>query len=331
MRLMELFSRTGVVRLVVDWGGLFPWGLDERFQSRLAYTEQIVSGVDRAVRELGMMHIPRLPVGENVSCFLAQPAYRHMRYDSNDPDVLDPTAPGVGKFVGDILEDIVALLPDLSGVFFDPEPEANALSAYGSTVIETLLPIVGPDIVRLGLTIFMREGAIDCVETAMPRGVAVGIQPIQLPHGDQDTNALPSTAELMLADLGSSTGAVLADNEDIEFTRAHALRECFVSFRELESVCWQLIQSARQTLVMPASLGYCPSRVSGEVGRIVADLRTRLVGLDGLSDELRAGLAHATYESVTAGWLRSRLEPIREEYALLQSRHRQVGAWVETE
>ncbi len=331
LRLMELLPRLGFSRLIIDWGGLFPWTLDERFQSRLAYTDQVIAEADKAARQHGMENIPRLPVGRNMSCFLAHPTYRHLRLESNNPDVLDPNAPGVRKFIGDLLEDVISLTPEIVGVYFDPEPETPVLTEYAKLLVTTLLPAIGPEIVRLGLCLFMREDAIGVVDPVPESDVMEWVRPVRFPLGYAHPLYFPPTLELALAALAESTGVDVTDLEACELSHSGLLRDGFSSFCEGESICWQLIRSARQILVMSPSLGYCPARIFGEMDGLVRRLHEKLLAIDGLTEELRAGLLPATYHSVVTGWLRSRLEPIREELAVLRSRQRQVEAWMESE
>jgi len=319
-----------VTHVVVEWGGLFPWTLDERFQSRLAYTEDILTGLQKSAGELGVSLIPRLPAGGNMSCFLAHPAYRHLRRKS-DPDVIEPTAPGAAKFVSDLLEDIFSLLPTTEGVFFDPEPGRNVPGEYTDLVVANLLPTICNEAVRSDLRIFVpgriRLSAFAAIDKELVDSIVALSPKTALPSSPE----LPPSAELVLDTLAASFHAADGALPEPDLEESRALRERFGAFCQSLNVCWSLIRATKQMLLTSTSLGHCIAMVTHKAGRLVGEIEREIGGSTILAKELDGELSPSVSGGAVALWLGSRIEPVKEEHAALENRVRQLEMWMESE
>ncbi len=60
--LLSIYRDMGMNGVIVEWGRYFPWTFDERLSSHYAYPEEVICGVCRRCRDLGMELINALPL-----------------------------------------------------------------------------------------------------------------------------------------------------------------------------------------------------------------------------------------------------------------------------
>ena len=115
LNLTNMFARSGFNHIVIDWGPMFPWSIDERFRSGYAYTEKVIDSFCRRAKALGLGISMRIPFGGGFGCFLRYPGYHSLR--SSGSGSINPETPGGAKFVCDLLDDALSLIPGLDGIF----------------------------------------------------------------------------------------------------------------------------------------------------------------------------------------------------------------------
>jgi hypothetical protein len=137
-RLVELLGmvrRIGFTSIFVEWGDSFPWSLDERFSGRHTYPPDAVQAIEEKCRDLGVTLVPVFPILGGMQRFLSIPAYSHLRAEEDDVGLLDYTNPGAHKFLEDLLDDMLALIPSTSIVLIPDtgiEVTGEATSQTGS-------------------------------------------------------------------------------------------------------------------------------------------------------------------------------------------------------
>lgn len=335
LELVEFFSHSGYSPLIIDWGGLFPWSIDERFQNPMAYTEQVICELSARLKRLGTEHVPVLPAGPNMSCFLSLPAYRFLRWDDDDPDILDPAAPGAAKFVCDLLDDIVALLPDLRSIFLHITGPQRTTSGegYPAAYAHRLLPKIVEEAKQREIRVVVPEpyfqGFEEPAATDLPGvfdmfGETDRESPVSLRDLESWDAALPDSPELFLDRLGMRAGVGASDKIAV---RAYELRADFSDFCGVLDNGWLTARAAREAAIPSPALGSSPARACRRMKRAAAELEADISRLEEIGARLHARILRYTDESVITGWLRSRIEPLLEEAVVLASRLRQMELW----
>ncbi len=121
LRIVEASVELDSSRIVVDWGGRFPWRVDPNVRSRSALPETLVAAVDAraacAGTRLSAVVRTLLPEGYS-SC----QGYRHLRHATNDGTA--EWRPALEKLASDLVDDLCSLMPtmrDLDLCLGEPE------------------------------------------------------------------------------------------------------------------------------------------------------------------------------------------------------------------
>lgn len=108
--------------LVIDWGDRFPWSVDATVRAPRAFPEEVVAAVARACGSCRLWVVVRSALPE---AYTSREAYRHVerarRRSSHDWER------ALVKLASDLVDDMVSLMPQLSGVVISPECERGAL------------------------------------------------------------------------------------------------------------------------------------------------------------------------------------------------------------
>jgi hexosaminidase len=115
-RLMQLLKviRAGRYNLLlVEWEDMFPWTVDERFRGPSAYTPNQVRRFAEAAGELDLEIVPLVQCLGHLETVLDVEDYAPLREVAGASDVLNPLAEGASELIGRMIEDVVALLPNV--------------------------------------------------------------------------------------------------------------------------------------------------------------------------------------------------------------------------
>jgi hexosaminidase len=113
LSLLDLLAAARYNAVLVEWEDMFPWTCDTRFRCETAYTpEDVVRFRDKA-KVLGIEIIPLVQCLGHMQTPLKFPEYAHLRELPDHYDVLNPLAEGARVLVEDMIDDILALLPDV--------------------------------------------------------------------------------------------------------------------------------------------------------------------------------------------------------------------------
>ncbi len=115
-RLLELLKVIAAGRynlLLVEWEDMFPWTVDRRFRSPTAYTPEQIKRFAAAAADLNLEIVPLVQCLGHMETVLSVGDYAHLREVPERSDVLNPLAEGASQLICRMVDDVIALLPDL--------------------------------------------------------------------------------------------------------------------------------------------------------------------------------------------------------------------------
>jgi hypothetical protein len=256
--------------------------------------------------------------------FLAPPAFKCYRLDGADPDIMDPGAPGASKFISDLIEDMLSLLPDLPGVYVDTAagapPEVGYVECFQKMLLQQLSGLTTPLPVVFG-------PCCKDISSGLSNCTTLSHEPHLLPRGM--CAELPPTVEAYF-ELMPEPVCDKSQTSDSELERSRRLREVFSHIAQETGKCWKIIRDASENSMLPPSLGFAPLRTLADLRRSIDKLNTILRSLSGLHDKAAGLLEPLTAPDVLEGWWFSKIDPIREQVLRLEARALQVKTWIET-
>ncbi|MGI6542055.1 MAG: family 20 glycosylhydrolase [Limnochordia bacterium] len=113
LSLLELLAKARYNAVLVEWEDMFPWTCDERFRCETAYKPEEVKAFVAKAKELGIDIIPLVQCLGHLETPLKFPEYAHLREVPDRPDVLNPLAEGARDLVMRMVDDVLALMPDI--------------------------------------------------------------------------------------------------------------------------------------------------------------------------------------------------------------------------
>jgi len=321
-RMIELigcFGRFGYTTVIVDWRGLFPWS-EERFRSRFAYPEH---GIVEAYKEASAGNITlltRLPCGSGMGNFLSHPGYRYLRNHPSDPETIRAGSQGAAKFVYDLLGDIVALIPDLAGIYIDPLPRQTVDQRY----LEDLLGSIFPGLFDLtrGFAViaapylskwFLEEKR--CTVLQAPPDIFFGA----------DHTAIPPSLELYLHEMPCA-GAVAEDRRALEHSKT-LKAECISVSKKIDE-CWRIIRMASEDSYLPAMLGCTPEMSRAILERYADEVKTLLEECERQFAEVSRLFGPFLLPGILDRWIESRIRPVDEQIGRIREKARMVEVWI---
>jgi Glycosyl hydrolase family 20, catalytic domain len=111
--LLDVFAAARFNAVLVEWEDIFPWTVDERFRCETAYSPEEVRAFAVGARERGIEIIPLVQCIGHMETFLSVPGYEPLREVPESPGVLNVLADGAGALVQSLVDDVLALLPDV--------------------------------------------------------------------------------------------------------------------------------------------------------------------------------------------------------------------------
>ena len=115
-RLVELLKVIAAVRynvVLAEWEDAFPWTVDERFRSPTAYTAADILRFRKTAQDLGIEIIPLVQCLGHMETPLSVPGYEALREVQGNSYVLNPLAEGARDLIGNMVEDVLKLMPDV--------------------------------------------------------------------------------------------------------------------------------------------------------------------------------------------------------------------------
>ncbi len=323
IRLVESFAGLGYRTVIIDWGGLFPWS-EKRFQGKWSYPEHAVVEAHTRALGKGLVLLPRFPFGSGMSTFLSDPAYRALRLGGIDPDLLDPSAPGAAKFVCDLLDDMRVLLPDLEGIYIDPVTGGALDERYLGELLDRIFPRLLEAAAGLPVVTAPHTSGSPATDG---RCSVLPVEPDDF--GQKMRDELPPTIETHLDSMPGFAAGVRIEGVEPEFSAE--LRGKFESLLRRLNGCRGLMQAAAEDSALPPGLGYPLARSRVILKTAIDEAEAILAGLSAYGSELEPALKPYVAPGVLSGWIRSRIDPVRDQLGLLKAKYRTVEAWIGTE
>ncbi len=112
-RLLEIFAACRYNAVLVEWEDTFPWTVDEHFRCETAYTPRQVADFHAAAERLDIEIIPLVQCLGHMENPLSAPGYEHLREVPHRCDVLNPLADGARELVQNMVDDVLAALPNV--------------------------------------------------------------------------------------------------------------------------------------------------------------------------------------------------------------------------
>ena len=113
LSLLDVFAAARYNAVLVEWEDMFPWTCDPRFRSETAYTPDEVTAFLAKAKQLHIEVIPLVQCLGHMETPLKFPEYAHLREVPDQTSVLNPLAPGARQLVQNMMEDVLALMPDI--------------------------------------------------------------------------------------------------------------------------------------------------------------------------------------------------------------------------
>ncbi len=113
MALLDVFVAAHYNVLLVEWEDSFPWTVDPRFCSETAYSPPQVRQFMEAAAQKGLEVIPLVQCLGHMETPLGLADYAHLREVPDRSDVLNPLAAGARELVQRMVEDVLALSPQV--------------------------------------------------------------------------------------------------------------------------------------------------------------------------------------------------------------------------
>jgi len=111
--LLDLVAAAHYNALLVEWEDMFPWTVDRRFRASTAYTPSQVRAFGDAARARGLQIIPLVQCLGHMETPLSVADYRHLRQVPYRVDCLNPLARGARELIERMIDDVLALTPDV--------------------------------------------------------------------------------------------------------------------------------------------------------------------------------------------------------------------------
>jgi hypothetical protein len=111
--LLDVIAASGYNAVCVEWEDTFPWETDKRIRCETAYTPEEVAAFHARATELGLEIIPLVQCLGHMQFVLKFDDYKPLREVEDGIDVINPLAPGATQLVQDLVDEVVAVTPNL--------------------------------------------------------------------------------------------------------------------------------------------------------------------------------------------------------------------------
>ena len=113
IQLLETFAAMRYNAVLMEWEDSFPWTVDPRFRSETAYSPEVIQQFRDKAAQLGVEIIPLVQCLGHLETPLSLRDYAPLRERPEEEDVLNPLAEGARELIAAMVDDVLALLPDV--------------------------------------------------------------------------------------------------------------------------------------------------------------------------------------------------------------------------
>lgn len=300
--------------MLIHFGASFPWTVGSRIQDVRVYPEQVLGGLRSETKRKGVRLVPVLPAPDKM-CFLKRWGdYNHLF----DPStyLFNPLAVGAKKLMEDLLDDTLSLL-ESDTVAFDLRPYQDHQIWNSEFVTAFFIPLVkylqenGKSILFLyrkdagEMVDFDRlKNEKGCIFYALEQ---VSFHNPEIPYPEYQLESV--------YDRLKRKGDILGRDEDYAYRSRKSL---VMNLIQLLQRCWKMIIQVKQNKAyyylaqLPAS--YC------SLIRDWKSLQQSMKELYDIIKEMEQAFKTAIDSDILNSWLRSRFNPLLEEYLQLLSK-----------
>lgn len=325
--IVDILAACGFTMLILDWGYLFPWAVDERFFADDGMPEEAVAALYKRAHLRSLELVPSIPIVGDMSCFLSIPTYSYLSTSVHNRMSLDLSAPGSQKFVCDLVDDTLELLPDTCLIHIEllsESPTDNTMA--GDSLLREM------EHRNLGMIVPRINRADDFFELSCANGVSIELlDPAGPPHHYGTmwrlrdivgwSEQLPPSIELYIDLLPAKPDGLSREATDF----AQKLRCSAARFERILDICWREVRRTRELLSTACFSPPQRLRALGPAEGAIAELNRLMDELKAEKIVLQDGFAGIVSASTTDTWFHGRIEALAEEKSLLTSRIRQFG------
>jgi hypothetical protein len=286
-RLLRYYSEKGVERIFFQVGEFFPWSLVEMPVSPFRYDEKVIEGISLLAERFRFKIVPVVPSGKGLMFLTRRPSFFRLFDDRQGRTGKKTTiAPFLRQLSLRMGEDLLELFPNAEGLLFSfPEGERKESLDREVKALKTELPEIG----RIFIGTIDAEGEMDQRIISFP----------------DETAFMPV----------------------LESTKGDGPFFPMMEFRFFHSACdtlWKEIREIREILAGEIYLlqSGCPSLVLAERVEELAGRMNEVL-------EIARDWLKSAKGMISEEWLvwdvRSRVEPLREEVHLIQSRYNSLS------
>jgi len=114
IQLLDVFVAARYNAVLVEWEDMFPWTVDDRFRCETAYSADEVRQFHAEAADRGLQVIPLVQCLGHMETPLSLSEYAKLREVPHVADTLNPLAEGARQLVESMVDDVLALTPQIS-------------------------------------------------------------------------------------------------------------------------------------------------------------------------------------------------------------------------
>ncbi len=332
MTFPSLCLKLGIDTLYLDWGGAFPWSLDGDFLKD-TYTEDLICRFTGKLRESGIRIYTAVRLLDGLLAGTGNSRLTHLSMPPRDRAKFKGTSRAFLKSAEDIRDDLVSLIPGMSGVYLggdsflplDVSPEEQIQECIGPILSifenENLIPVVsGSLMTRLAPG---ADGPVGRAEWL----VADGTIP---PGSDKDRIWWYTADPALLEGSGNGIKGVVGTvrfpeccpEAAFQFYAGEEDPPVFPGFRQFHSLldaAWRRVRRDRERLArLSFTAAPCPAdSLPGDLDEGINECRRK-------ADALRYEMDGIIQEDALKSYCASRVYPLEEELSAISVRRKHL-------
>ncbi|MBI4979388.1 MAG: family 20 glycosylhydrolase [Spirochaetes bacterium] len=114
LSLLDTFATMRINAVLAEWEDMFPWTVDQRFRCETAYTPADIRAFAAKAKRLGIEIIPLVQCLGHMETVLRHREYINLREIPENNDVINPLAEGARELIERMVDDVLALIPDVT-------------------------------------------------------------------------------------------------------------------------------------------------------------------------------------------------------------------------
>jgi hypothetical protein len=332
MTFPALCLKFGVDTLYLDWGGTFPWSLDGDFLKD-TYTEDLIFRFAGKLRESGIKIYSAVRLLDGLLAGTGNSRLTHLRVPPRDRKNFKATARAFLKSAEDIRDDLVSLIPGMSGVYLGGDSYSPRDVSPEEQIQECIAPV---------LSVFEKENVTPVLSgsllTRAASGAARSLDQAEwlvtdgtIPPGAGENRIWRYTADSgMLENPGGGEKGIVgtvpfpeccpeaafgfySEGEDPPVFRG------FREFHRLLDAAWRLVRRDREELTR---LSFTPSPCPEH--SLPGDLEEGINGCSRKAEALRSEMEGIIQEDALRLYCASRVFPLEEELSSISVRRRHL-------